>query len=480
MNPEWAAQTRLRQQRQVLSEEQKARIHAGSLAVLERTGIVIDHPEALKLLAQAGARVDDATRIAKVPGKLVEACLEQAPAEFLIPGLTTLEDLPVACDGRSYGRPVLSLDWIVDAHAKRRRQVTMQDLENWVRVGDALPNLSLVSGIYPWDVSMATRDLMAARRMLELSAKPILIAAVTGATVRWMAEMMSVIPGQRPGRITVFSSSNSPLIYSESQMDVLLEAVRLGFPVMVNSSAVTGATAPMTLAGTLVVMNAEILAGITVAQLASPGARVVHCGHPVFLDMRTGAASLGYTEAGLIQAAIIEMGRYYQLPTGSNGLTTDSHACDEQAAIEKIMAGFAALMDGASFNGGAGSLAAVSTCSLEQMVIDDEIYGSIFRMAAGICVDENDLAVEVIREVGPQGQFLDHEHTFHHMRTELRYSKLVSRMNPEMWLQDGGLDMLDRAAARVKAILAQPISPIHSDHVLAELDRIVKRADHSP
>ena len=275
----------------------------------------------------------------------------------------------------------------------------------------------------------------------------------------------------------VFSSCNSPLIYSEGQMDALFAAVEYGLPVMVNSSAVTGATAPVTLAGTLVVMNAEILAGIVVAQLVRPGAEVIYAGHPILLDMRTSIASCGQAEAGLLAAALVELGRSYHIPTASNGLTTDSHACDEQAAVEKMITGYQAVMSGAALNGGAGSLGSVGTASLEQLVVDDDVYGRIFRMYEGFKVDSETLAWDVIATVGPKGHYLEHPHTLEHMRRELRYSKLANHVNPEVWMKGGAPDAVDLAAARVKAILGRKLEPRFEPKVLAELDHIATVAE---
>jgi trimethylamine--corrinoid protein Co-methyltransferase len=372
---------------------------------------------------------------------------------------------------------VISLDWIVDYQRKERRQVTVQDLEAWVRVGDASPNLCMVSGLYPWDVPLDTHDLRAAEAMLRLSAKPILMAPYSGRSVKWIAQMLSAIGNERGPRVMAFCSCNSPLIFSESQMDVLLAAVEHDFPVMVNSSAVTGATAPITLAGTLVVMNAEILAGIVVAQLVKPGARIIYAGHPIVLDLSTSIASCGYTEVGLLAAAIVDMGRSYHLPTASNGLTTDSHVCDEQAAIEKLLTGYAAVLSGACLNGGAGSLAAVGTASLEQLVIDDDIYERIFRFQEGISVNSDTLALEVIAAVGPQRHYLEEPHTLKYLRQEFQHSKLASRLNPGAWVDQGGRDAVDVAAARVKTILkGSPESPL-APQALAELSRIVAQAE---
>jgi len=463
----------------VLSDDEIASVHQGSLTVLQEVGILIHHEKALSLLAEAGAAVDPVSHQVKIPAGLVERALRTAPSEFLVTGQDLSKDVRLGYDCPPRARPVISLDWIVDYRGKERRQVTVQDLKAWVRVADALPNQCLVSGLYPWDVPLQTRDLRAAEAMLRLSTKPILMAPYSGRSVKWIAQMLSAIGDRRGPRVIAFCSCNSPLIFSESQMDVLLEAVEHDLPVLLNSSPVTGATAPITLAGTLVIMNAEILAAIAVAQLVRPGAKILYAGFPFVLDMTTSIASNGYTECGLLAAASVDIGRSYRLPTASNGLTTDSHVCDEQAAVEKLLTGYAAVLGGASLNGGAGSLASVGTASLQQLVIDDDIYERLFRFVEGISVNNDTLALEVIAAVGPQHHFLEQPHTLKYLRREFRHSKLASRLSSGAWVEQGGRDAVDVAADRVKTILkSSPESPL-APKVLAELNRIVAAAEKS-
>jgi trimethylamine--corrinoid protein Co-methyltransferase len=260
-------------------------------------------------------------------------------------------------------------------------------------------------------------------------------------------------------------------------MDGLLAAVESDLPVMVNSSAVTGASAPVTLAGSLVIMNAEILAGLTVSQLAKSGAKAIYAGHPIALDMATSIASAGCPEIGLLQAAMVDMGRSYGVPTTSNGMMTDSHACDEGAAVDKLLTGYDALLSGAALNGGAGSLGSISTVSLEQLAIDDDIYSRLLRMRDGIAFSEEALAWDTIAAVGANGHYLEEPHTMKHMRREFRRSKLANRQNPEVWMRQGGRDIVDAAAERVQGILKAAAEPVLEARAVAELEKIVAAAE---
>ena len=463
--------------RQVLTDQDISSIQQSSLAVLEKVGILIEHPRALALLAEAGAAVNPDSQHAKIPAALVEKALRTVPSEFLLAGQDPSRDVVIGHDSPPRGRPVMSLDWIVDYGTKKRREVTRKDLEAWVRVAESLPNLPLVTGVYPWDVPLETRDVWAAEAMLRLATKPILMAPFSGRTVLWLSRMLNTLPDQRAPKAVIFASCNSPLIYSHGQMDAVLGAAKYDLPVMVNSSAVTGATAPVSLAGTLVVMNAEILAGIVVAQLAKPGTKVIYAGHPVVLDMHTIIVSMGYTEVGLLAAALVALGRSYGIPTASNGLTTDSHACDEQAAVEKMITGYSAVLSGAVLNGGAGSLATVGTASLEQLVIDDDIYERILRMCRGIDCNPETLAFDVIEAVGPNRHYLAEPHTLEYLRREFSFSKLATRLNSEAWIESGAKDCVELAADRVDSILSSPAEPRLDPPVLHELRRLVATAE---
>lgn len=160
----------------VLTDEEVTSVRESSLTVLEEVGIVIEHPKALSLYAEAGADINWDSHLAKIPAWLVDRVLRTVPSEFPITGQHPPKELVLGHNSRPRGRPVISLDWIVDPKQTVRRQVTVNDFEAWVRVSDALPNLCMVSGVYPWDVPLETRDLRVAEAILRLSEKPILIA----------------------------------------------------------------------------------------------------------------------------------------------------------------------------------------------------------------------------------------------------------------------------------------------------------------
>jgi len=462
-----------------LTDEQIDRIHEASLKILSETGIILQHSGALKLVQEAGARVDGENQRAWIPPDVVEGALEKAPRSFVVAsGGDESLDAHMGIDGGIYTRPAGGLDFIIDAGAKKRRKVMLEDAINWVRVTHALPHISVCNGAFPWDVPLASREVRVVEIMLEYTDKPLTISGLSGPGMRWIGELLKVVPGRQP-RAMVLSSVNSPLIYGQGQIDVLLTSAEIGIPVNVNSSAVAGATSPITMAGTLAIMNAEMLAAIVLAQLARPGAPIVYAGHPLVMDMRTGLAAFGYSEAGLIASACIDIGRRYGLPTGSDGVQTDSPIPDANAAIDKMFTAYTAFMAGANINAGAGSLAALSTVSLEQLVIDDDIYARMYRHLRGIPVDEETLALDVIDRVGPAGHFLGDKHTVRHFRQEYELSSIANRLNAATWEDRGSHDVVHTARERVQVILDEEPAPVLPDKVFEELRRVMGEAEEA-
>ncbi len=468
----------MKPQIRILATAEINRIHELSLQILERTGVVVHYPPAQDLLRRHGAAVDDAHGLVRIPGRLVEQALQRAPRRVTLFGqVDAASDCLLGVGGGLYARTSTGLNWIVDAGAKARRPVSRADAAAWTRVAHALSDIHIVGSAYDQDGLPQAMEVRALNTMLRYTDKPLMISAVSGEGMRWAQRLCEVVqPAGRLPRVAVLSSVNSPLTYSYGQVEAAMVAAEVGIPVFYNSSAVAGVTAPVTLAGALAQINAEMLAALTIVQLHRPGAPVVHSAHPMVMDMRTGLACIGGCEVGLMAAACVEIGRFYDLPTACNGLGAESCTPDAMAVIDKMSSGYLAALCGANVNGAAGAIAAQSIISLEQLLIDDDIYGNIFRQARGIVVTDETLAAEVIDRVGPGGSFLGEDHTLRHFRAELRDSRLADRLNAPAWAAAGGKDVLARAAEAVRRIVAAPAQPLLADDQIRALDRLVSEA----
>jgi trimethylamine--corrinoid protein Co-methyltransferase len=257
----------------------------------------------------------------------------------------------------------------------------------------------------------------------------------------------------------------SPLRYAPETVDVLTEIVRLGLPVFLSSAPQAGATSPAALAGTLVQINAEELSGVVYTQLLQPGAPIVMGYVPSVADLRTGSFVGGAAEFGMMNAAVAQLGQFYQLPVYNSSGLADSKVPDVQAGYEKGITGLAAALAGSNYiHHSAGFLESLLTVAYEQYVIDDDINGSIMRAVRGIEVTEETLSVAVIDEVcrnGGAGHYLGTPQSLALMTTEYYYPHTGDRQRREDWEAGGSLDMRERARQKARHILQthQP-SPI--------------------
>jgi len=465
----------------VIQSDDVERIHERSLKVLEETGIVVHYPPALELLAREGAAVDEERQLVRIPPHLVKRALESAPREVTVHGQSdVVRDCLLVLDGRRYGRTPTGLNCIVDHGTVQRRPVIAEDVVNWTRVIHELPHIHIAGSLCDQQEPTTSAEVRCLARMLPHTDKPLMFSAFSGEGMRWLGRIMEVVQDKaRQPRFMVLSSVNSPLVYGWGQCEAAMVSAEVGIPVCFNSSAVSGVTAPVTLAGAVVQINAEMLAALTIIQLHRPGAAVVYAAHPMAMDMKSGMSSISTAEVGLMSAACVDLGRYYGLPTSANGLCTDTCAPDPMATLEKWTCGYLPAMAGANVNGGAGSLACVGSVSLEQLVIDDDLYGHLHRHGQGIEVDEESLAAGVIDAVGPGRAFLMEDHTLAHFRTEHYSSPLANRLNAPAWEAAGGVDVIDRAAERVRAILAQPAESFLTEEQTREIGDLVDSAEEA-
>ena len=467
----------------VLTEEEIKIIHGSALTLLEKSGIVIEHPQALKLLAKAGAEVDESSHWVRIPGHVVEEAIRKAPSEFLLAGREESLDLHLAHIGKTYTRTVGGPDFLYDWLSKTRRPVTRQDLIQWTRLADRLEHIHLINAIFPQDLPDTSRDVQIIAIMLRNTAKPLLIQAYTGRSLEWIIKLASCVMGgnkslrKRP-IFAVYTSCLSPLKYCFDEVDVLITAGNYGIPVFLNSSPLAGASGPVTLAGSLLLMNVETLAGMVVAQLANPGAPVIYTPKPYFFDMRSTVAAIGYAEMGLLQSAIIQLGQFYRWPTEALGAVTDSKLPDQQAGIEKILGAQLSFHAGASIVGGAGALGAGGTVSLEQLTIDDDIFGCLYRIVRGVEMNEEHLAAAAIAELKSDPGYLTHEHTLSHFREEYFFPKIMDRQRHESWEESGAKDMATRAHDRTREILNHWSSRIKELEFSSDFDQLLAEAMH--
>jgi trimethylamine---corrinoid protein Co-methyltransferase len=457
----------------ILGVEACVRIHRASLEILESVGVRVDDPAVLALLRQHGARDAPSADAVRLPRELVTDCLATCPP--------TAPFADRRGGRRELGPGTPAVFWTGNAlhlaEHRTRRELRGADLAVLARVADACGEVDGMVGTSVADVPPAARDVVGFRVMATHTAKHLRPCIFTPAGAETILEMAQVLAGGAPLRDHPLASFGysivSPLHWSATALGVFRTTAGHGLPLMINSEPMGGGTAPVTLAGCLVLANADALSGVVVAQLLERGRPVIfNLGFAHVLDMSTGVALTGAPENALLQSAGAELARFHSLPSAS-WMSTEAMLPDAQAAAEKMLTGLAHATHGVNVVWGAGNLESTLSMSAEMLVIDDEIIGAIRRVVRGIGVTDETLALDLIREVGLRGDFLTSDHTLRHFRDEIRHSRLPVRSKRETWERQGGRALGERAADRVQEILARPAAV----HVSAEQERELARIE---
>jgi trimethylamine--corrinoid protein Co-methyltransferase len=273
--------------------------------------------------------------------------------------------------------------------------------------------------------------------------------------------------------ISVITNPVSPLTTEASTLQILDFCANRGIPVTCAPAPIAGATSPATLAGTLSQMHAEALAGVAIVQVLAPGAKVLYGAVPTMMDLRRMDFTMGSVETAMMNAAAVQLAKLYGLPVYASAGVTEAKRPDIQAGFEKTVSCLTVALTGADYiHLAAGMLDSANSVSYEQYVIDNEILGMINRILAGIKVDDDTTAFEVIESAGPGGSFVTADHTVDHMRDEFSYPELSVRSNFDIWEDRGRPDMLSAANGKVREILEERREGLLDQDTIAEIRRV--------
>lgn len=272
----------------------------------------------------------------------------------------------------------------------------------------------------------------------------------------------------------------SPLQWAHTNLEILIQLAKMKVPMIIGSEPQAGTTAPVTLAGQIVMNTAETLAGITLAQLISPGVPVVYGHIGSISDMRSGFFASGAVELSILNAMSNQIAHYYRLPTYATGGMSDAKLSDYQAGVEKGLQALITAMSGGNYiHDAAGLLECCMTSSYEQYVLDNEMLAMVSRALEGVDFTRETLAFQVIQEIGPRGNFLGHMHTLRNITKEHFIPKIFNRQVREDWEKGGSRSAAEVAKEEAKRILRthQP-TPLPTE-VDRELKLILKKAEES-
>ena len=461
-----------------LSSEDKDKIHSAAFQILSEIGMKILQDEALALLKDAGCSVAE-DRMVTIPGALVQQCIESAPNNIPVYDREGKQVMDLG-GYRSYFGTGSDLIYALDSKTGERHPCVLEDVNRAARVADALPNIDFImSFAHPSDFPARRAYLLSFQSMSVNSTKPIVC---TAASREDLAEMWEISRILRNGESELrskpyfiyYGEPISPLKYPVESVDKLLFCAEKAIPAIFSPAPIAGSTAPMTIAGHVAQGLAECFAGLVIHQLKAKGAPFIMGMGPAVLDMMTSQCSYNAPEYLLAYMAIVEMSHHYNLPNWGYAGTSDSQIPDEQATFEAGLLSFLSAIAGSNLNHDVGYLDFGRTGSLEMIVVLDEIIDQVRRLYRGIPVDDERLAVDVVKAVGADGNFLTQMHTLNHLRSTQWQPKLISRSGYEKWQSSGSKSLMDRSRDKLQQILHdhQPV-PIPED----QAKQIKKRVD---
>lgn len=467
----------------MLTQEGVEAIHNASIAVLKKTGFSVRHPEGLKLLESAGAAIDWDNGRVRMPESLVEKCLSSVPSQITLGARNPSKDL-IAGHGllpvtRNGGGSDLTLDLKTD----ELRPLLTQDLSDYFRLMDGLEHIDFIAPVYARDLPEVNRDVKVLELMIANTDKHVHMRAYSKKSLEIMLEIATTMAGSKESLkkrplLSLLEAPISPLTFPDVTVDALFLCGEYGIPLELCCMPIAGGTGPVTLAGNVMLANAEFLACVVISQLHCPGAPLEYAPRCMIMDMKTTVGLTGSIEGAMMAAAGAQLAREkYHVPVSLHGPWTDSMLPDEQSNLERTNFAFLAGLAGTNVFSGAGMLEQGKTFSHLQLVMDDEIHAMVKLVLGGISTEGDRLAVEAMERVGPGGNFLIDELTLKYFKTERYFPGLLLRETRSTWESKGGKTYRERAREKVFDILKnhQP-NPV-DERVMNEISAIVKRSE---
>jgi len=453
----------------LLTKESIDRIHQTVMRVIEEIGFEVNSEAALELFKRDGAWVDQEKRLVRMSQKRVLELIEMVPSEIKLCGQYT-----------GTGGTAL---YIYHPDTGKKQLATLDDLKRITKLVDKLDNIHLfLLPTYPSELPAEQVDVNRFFAGLDNTTKHIMGGVYTLDGAKQVIRMAEITAGsseklrQRP-LISMIACSISPLKMDGLYGDLIITLAKNRLPVVCPAEPLCGATSPVTLAGNLVIQTVDSLMGVMLTQIVNPGTPVVFGSVASNMDFRDFKYLAGSVEMGLLNAAGAQIAQFYKLPFYATGGMTDSKTLDAQSGYESAITSLLCALAGANFiHDAAGLMEFALTACYEKYVIDNEILGMVMRAVEGIEVDDDTLAFDLIKQVGPGGNFVTAKHTRHFMRSEHCQPSLSDRDSRKEWEDRGGKTTWERAAEEVKEIIANhnySLSAVIRQRVLSEIGGIV-------
>ncbi|MDP2982119.1 MAG: trimethylamine methyltransferase family protein [Candidatus Latescibacter sp.] len=449
-------------------------IYQNALAVLSTVGIRVPGEDARKIYRRLGCSYNEEFQTVTIEEKIVEQALRNSRKQFLLAGRDEKHDIRIG-EGIMYFSSGGGSPNYLDHGKKEVRKVTLRDVANMAHLIDYLPYIDICHrSIEPSDVSVDSIDVNKFFAWINNTTKHVILSTTDMRGFKKIRRVAEIIAGseaslrERPIFSIVACWMISPLTLHPETTSVIIEAVRNMVPVEFSSCPMAMSTSPSTLAGTLTLFLAEILSGKVLAYGVNPDAPVLIGGAPAISDPSTLGFCAGSPEYGLLNAATAQIGRMLDCPMVVSAGYSEDKLQGAQAGYETALSWLTVALTGVDILHGLDLFDSGLAVSAESTVIGNEMAGMVKRIVEGIRVDEETIGLDVIRRVGPGGEFVTDDHTLRHFRSEFFFPVVGDRRNRTTWLNSGGLDTNERAWNTARKIWAEH-EPRRLDH------KIVKR-----
>ena len=443
-----------------LTEESIDRIHQTAMQVFGEVGFEVNSEAALEFFKRAGAWVDGEKHLVRLSRERVMELIEMAPSEIRLCGQDGKHDILLGGQ-RVYAGTGGTALYIYDPNTGQKQLATLDDLKRIAKLVDQLDNIHLfMLPTYPSELPVEQVDVNRFFAGLDNTTKHVMGGVYTLDGVKQVIRMAEIVAGsserlrQRP-LISMITLGISPLKMDRQYGDLVVNIAQAGIPLVYPAEPLCGATSPVTLAGNLVIQTVDSLMGVILTQIINPGTPVIFGSVASSTDFRNLKYLAGPIEMGLLNAAGAQMAQFYKLPFYATGGMTDSKVLDAQSGYESALTSLLCALAGANFiHDAAGLMEFALTMCYEKLVIDNEILGMVMRAVEGITVDDDTLAFDLIKQVGPGGNFVTAKHTRQFMRSEHYQPSLSDRDSREEWEARGGKTTWERATEKVKELIA--------------------------
>ena len=460
-----------------LTKENLEDIHSNTLQLLQDTGVSVLNDETKEILDSAGCTISG--DIVKIPESLVEDSLRTTPSTFNLFSREGKQSITIGQENVLIN-PGSSAVYFKDRESREIRKGTSRDLVELVHIVEQLEYINAQStALYPSDIPEEIAGQYRLYVILKYSSKPIVTGAFSKEDFHIMRKMLEVVAGgsdelAKKPQAMFDCCPVSPLIWSDTTCQNLIDCAKAGIPAQIVPAPLMGATSPITIAGTILQSNVEILSGIVISQQVNPGSPLVYGGAIGALDMRYGTPRFNSVESVMAACMSNEIGKFYGLPTHAYLGTSESKTEDSQSGYESGLGIIMGILSGINVISGPGMLAQLNCQSLQKLVIDNEYCGSALKLKQESEILALDDIRELISSVGSGGEFLKNRHTLKNYRTEHLFpSDIICRLNVNIWRDEGEKTTYERATTIVDNLLREEPGTVLPHATITELDTIL-------